>query len=155
VSARVLPVRKLSTHLRKALLPLGAVTISAGLLLVAAPASAAPAPPPPAPAGAGEWDYMGWSAVEHHKGNEFRTIGVIDSGGGNFKVCLKEIPNTPAVLWEYDPGANGNDDAVSYLDLDINECDVKSVESFVDGSDGEAELYVVVKDSEAVIEFWD
>jgi hypothetical protein len=71
----------------------------------------------------------------------YYTTAYTNSGGGLFKFCPQNFSGTQVFsLYEYDP--DNPDDLVDRVSLSSGNCAILSVDSFKDGSNGYAELYV-------------
>lgn len=103
--------------------------------------------------GAGEWDYLGHS-VFHNQSIVFK------SGGGNFKACISTgSAGGRYSLMEQDPV--NPDDEVNTEYIPPGGCHTWNVASYVDGTNGKAELYLAIcnwckdRDYQTRADFWD
>lgn len=94
--------------------------------------------------GAGEWDSVGYVESINLATNTFNVSQTVSSGGGNFKMRVTNVNagNTYRVwLYEKDSGSYTPVHTSARVGYDDDEI-TWDVSSFVDGSDGKAELFV-------------
>lgn len=103
-------------------------------------------------AGGGEWDYLGHFIFVPHS-NGLNVTEIVESGGGNFKICPIVSESFAFRLYEYDP--DNPDDLVGTVNLGNQQCHVFDVSSYVDGTNGHAELFLASSSLQASVEFWD
>lgn len=86
------------------------------------------------------WDYVGASTF-------VKQSVVVNSTGGDFKVCQTSGKGGNVALWENDAGANPDDSVEGFMTpgryLAPGQCAVWDVRDMVDGDNKKAELYVV------------
>lgn len=127
-------------------------TISAALAALALSISGATS------ASAADWDYLGNSFFQWNSTSGSYLTKQFQSTGGYFKICTTYgSPKATYTIWEYDP--DNADDWVGSYTLGSEACATHYVQSFVDGDNRRAELFVETNNetvgANEYIEFYD
>ncbi|CAM5371156.1 hypothetical protein GCM10010261_11840 [Streptomyces pilosus] len=109
-------------------------------------------------ASAADWDYLGNSYFQWNSTSGSYLTKKFQSAGGYFKICTTYgTPTATYTIWEHDP--DNADDWVGSYTLGSEACATHYVQSFVDGTNKRAELYVETKNGTVgandYIEFYD
>ncbi|MBD8028676.1 hypothetical protein H9636_18775 [Ureibacillus sp. Re31] len=103
------------------------------------------------PMDAGQWDQIGQQTFTGITGLTTLTTQKFNSYGGDFRTSFHyQEQNLRVQLWEYDP--DNADDLVKDWQTVYGHgggLDFRSIGSFVDGTDGKAEFYLVIKTTDS------
>lgn len=99
-------------------------------------------------ASAADWDDLGYGSFQWSSSGGSYLTRTVQSGGGYFKICVSSNDDTATyTIWESDP--DNPDDYVGSYNLGWGGCATHYVQSFVDGTNGQAELYVETRSQDA------
>lgn len=104
--------------------------------------------------GNGQWNYLGSYDLNYRSQYGWWDTANVRSTGGGLRI-KGEIYNVDYELWEYDPGSN-NDDYIGHHFQGVwDPYGIFNVNSYVDGSNNRAELYVKTYADGDSVKFWD
>ncbi|MBM7551632.1 hypothetical protein [Thalassobacillus pellis] len=109
-----------------------------------------------AAAGNGGWDYQGWRDFYYNYTYDWWDTTNVQSTGGSVLIQANSAIGY-VEMWEHDPGSS-NDDFVGSVNLSEWESKYWNINSYVDGSNNRAEVYVRTYQNPgnyAAIYFWD
>lgn len=94
------------------------------------------------------WDFMFTTGFNYLGEGVYRANEAALSHGGEFHACISTTftGNAQYALYEYDEGANADEQVGSTRTQTAGGCETWDVDAYVDGDNNRAELYIVTND---------